>query len=212
MTSWKKYVLAAVMVTAALFAYSRNLHKNVPPDFRDAPRDTAIDTLKDINPAGVIGDVKTSDMPEISKGYVAGIDPSAGVPTKPVEWVTINGGKFTMGTDSGEKGFKNAKPIHEVAIKTFDMSKTDVTVEQYTECVIKGKCTEPDTGDTIATGAWRADSFIRSTVWIGLRRVRMPSSKGQGCPASPSGSTRRQAAARIRNIPGVTMSLPVTRL
>ncbi|OGS06795.1 MAG: hypothetical protein A2270_11510 [Elusimicrobia bacterium RIFOXYA12_FULL_51_18] len=147
MTSWKKYVLAAVMVTAALFAYSRNLHKNVPPDFRDAPRDPALDTLKDINPAGVIGDVKVPNMPKISKGYVAGNDPSAGVPTKPVEWVTITGGKFRMGTDSGENGFENAKPIHEVSIKTFAMSKTDVTVEQYAECVIKGGCTEPATGD-----------------------------------------------------------------
>jgi len=27
------------------------------------------------------------------------------------------------------------------------MSKTDVTVEQYAECVIKGECTEPVTGD-----------------------------------------------------------------
>src|SRR3989339_1084511 len=93
--------------------------------------------------------VKVADlkaMAAISKGYVAGNGPSAGVPTQPVEWVTINGGKFTMGTDSGEKGFENAKPIHEVAIKTFDMSKTAVTVEQYAECVIKGGCTEPGTG------------------------------------------------------------------
>jgi len=94
--------------------------------------------------------VKAADlkaMAAISKGYVAGNGPSAGVPTKPVEWVTINGGKFTMGTDSGEKGFENAKPIHEVAIKTFQMSKTDVTVAQYAECVIKGDCTKPNTGD-----------------------------------------------------------------
>ena len=46
-----------------------------------------------------------------------------------------------MGTDD----FKDAKPIHEVAIKTFEMSKTAVTVEQYTECVIKSECTKPGT-------------------------------------------------------------------
>jgi len=88
--------------------------------------------------------VKAADlkaMAAISKGHVAGNDPSAGVPTQPVEWITINGGTFTMGTDSGG----DAKPIHEVAIKTFAMSKTDVTVEQYAECVIKGGCTEPAT-------------------------------------------------------------------
>ena len=87
-------------------------------------------------------------VPAVSKGYVAGNDSSAGAPTKPVEWVTITGGKFTMGTDSGEKGFEDAKPIHEVAIKTFDMSKTAVTVEQYAECVIKGGCTKPASGDS----------------------------------------------------------------
>ncbi|HCE99105.1 MAG TPA: hypothetical protein DER10_11485 [Elusimicrobia bacterium] len=144
-------MLAAVIVTAAVFAYNRNLHRNIPPDFRDAPSDAAIGELKDINPAGVIGDVKipAPAMLKISKGYVDENYPQAGAPAKPVEWVTINGGKFTMGTDSDEKGFKDAKPIHKVAIKTFDMSKTAVTVEQYAECVIAGDCTEPatDAGD-----------------------------------------------------------------
>jgi iron(II)-dependent oxidoreductase len=97
--------------------------------------------------AGNIPEPKAAAVKGINKGYVAGNDPSAGVPSKPIEWVTINGGKFTMGTDSGEKGFEDAKPIHEVAIKTFEMSKTAVTVEQYAECVIKGGCTEPATGD-----------------------------------------------------------------
>ena len=52
-----------------------------------------------------------------------------------------------MGTNSSEQGFEDAKPIHAVAIKTFYISKTAVTVEQYAECVIKGGCTEPGTGD-----------------------------------------------------------------
>ena len=147
MTSWKKYVLVAVIVTATVFAYNRNLHRSIPPDFRDAPRDSAIGALKDVNPADVAGDVKIPDMPKVSRGYVGGNDPSSGAPTKPIEWVTINGGWFTMGTDSGEKGFEDAQPIHEVAIKTFDMSKTAVTVEQYAECVIRGACKEPNVGD-----------------------------------------------------------------
>ena len=51
-----------------------------------------------------------------------------------------------MGTDDGTYWFKNAKPIHEVTIPTFEMSKTEVTVEQYAECVTKGRCTDPGTG------------------------------------------------------------------
>src|SRR3989339_684632 len=65
-------------------------------------------------------------------GYVVGNDPSAGKPGKAVEFVTIQGGKFTMGTDNGDS---DAKPTHEVTIATFDMSDTLVTVEQYAECV-----------------------------------------------------------------------------
>ncbi len=88
-----------------------------------------------------------SAVPAVNKGYVAGNDPLAGVPSRPLEWVSLSGGKFTMGTDDSAVGFEDAKPAHEVTIKTFDMSKTDVTVEQYAECVVKGKCTKPATGD-----------------------------------------------------------------
>jgi formylglycine-generating enzyme required for sulfatase activity len=90
---------------------------------------------------------KAPDAPRfVLAGYVAGQDPNAGKPGQSLEWVAINGGTFTMGTDDGADLFKDAKPIHEVAIKTFDISKTLVTVEQYAECVIKGGCTEPSTG------------------------------------------------------------------
>lgn len=57
----------------------------------------------------------------------------------PVEWITIPAGKLWMG--SGE--FLDTKPIHEVSITTFDISKTLVTVEQFSECVHKGKCRVP---------------------------------------------------------------------
>jgi iron(II)-dependent oxidoreductase len=136
-------------VTAAGFGYIKSSHRNIPSDFRDAVADNGkFDTSIPVfdESSGNIPEPKAAAVKGINKGYVAGLDPSAGVPTKPVEFISIPGGKFTMGTDSGEKGFEDAKPIHEVAIKTFDMSKTAVTVEQYAECVIKGGCTEPGTG------------------------------------------------------------------
>ena len=157
MTSWKRYVLAAMIVTAVGFVYVTNTHRSVPSGLRDAvaddvkPQDfdTAIPVIEkdkgNIPVPEAVAHIETNDS---GRGYVAGSDPSVGAPpAKPVKWVTINGGKFIMGTDSGEKGFENAKPIHEVDIKTFEMSKTVVTVEQYAECVAKGSCTEPDTGD-----------------------------------------------------------------
>jgi len=149
MTNGMRYILVAVIMTAAGFGYIKSSHRNIPADLRDAVADNGkFDTsipVFDKN-SDNIPEPKAAAVKGINKDYVAGNDPSAGVPTKPVEWVSISGGKFTMGTDSGEIGFEAAKPIHEVAIKTFDMSKTDVTVEQYAECVIKGGCTEPATG------------------------------------------------------------------
>lgn len=50
-----------------------------------------------------------------------------------------------MGTDNGHG---DAKPVHEVVVRTFGMSRTPVTVEQYAECVNKGQCTRPGTGDS----------------------------------------------------------------
>jgi iron(II)-dependent oxidoreductase len=150
MTNWKKISLVAVVVTAVGFGYTKSSHRNIPADLRDAVADNGeFDTSIPVfdKSSGNIPEPKAAAVKGINKGYVAGTDPTAGVPTKPIEWIAINGGKFTMGTDSGEKGFEDAKPIHEVAIKTFEMSKTAVTVEQYAECVIKGGCTEPATGD-----------------------------------------------------------------
>ena len=154
----KIIVPVLLAVTAGVFAYTRP-HNSIPSDLRDAVADSPLDTLK--TEAGGEASGVSAPEPEIkpfyvetgsgkapgNKGYVAGVGPLAGAPAKPVEFITIPGGKFTMGTDSGEKGFEDAKPIHEVAIKTFDMSKTAVTVEQYAECVIKGGCIEPATGD-----------------------------------------------------------------
>lgn len=81
-------------------------------------------------------------VPELNKGYVEPMEPAT-----PIEYVSIPGGKFTMGTTSIENGFEDAKPVREVTIKTFQMAKTAVTVAQYVECMIKGGCTEPSTGD-----------------------------------------------------------------
>jgi formylglycine-generating enzyme required for sulfatase activity len=89
--------------------------------------------------------VKAADLKAlagISKGYVEPVEPAT-----PIEWVSISGGKFTMGTTSIEQGVEDTKPVREVSIKTFAMSKTDVTVAQYAECVIKGACTKPATTD-----------------------------------------------------------------
>jgi formylglycine-generating enzyme required for sulfatase activity len=79
--------------------------------------------------------------------FVAGNRDGAGKDESPQEivWATIDGGKFRMGIDSG---YGNERPVHEVAIKTFQMTKTLVTVEQYEACVAKKRCTPPAAADS----------------------------------------------------------------
>jgi len=60
-----------------------------------------------------------------------------------IEWVTIPGGEFMMGSNYG---YDDEKPVHRVRVRTFQMSRTEVTVAQYRACVRAGACTEPDTG------------------------------------------------------------------
>ncbi|HAH32530.1 MAG TPA: hypothetical protein DCL44_09490 [Elusimicrobia bacterium] len=149
MPSGKQYIFITIGVIVAGIAYTKNPGINTSADLRDAVADnrefpTGLPVF-DQN-SGNIPEPKAEVVEGVSKDYVAGNEPSAGALAKPVEWVTINGGKFMMGTDSSQMGLEDAKPVHEVAIRTFDISKTAVTVEQYEECVLKGGCTEPGTG------------------------------------------------------------------
>jgi len=127
---------------AAGFGYIKSSHRNIPADLRDAVADNGkFDTsipVFDKN-SGNIPEPKAAAVKDISKGFEE--------PVISIEWVSISGGKFKMGTTSIEECFEDAKPVHEVTIKTFDMSKTAVTVAQYAECVSKGNCTTPGTGD-----------------------------------------------------------------
>lgn len=85
--------------------------------------------------------LNSADVPVVSKGYSDPVELA-----RTIEWVTIPGGTFQMGTTDMGQEFLNAKPVHQVTVKTFQMSKTHVTVAQYAECVSKGACTVPDIG------------------------------------------------------------------
>lgn len=82
----------------------------------------------------------------VPAGYVAGDQSSAAGTGRHVEWVTVDGGRFIMGSDDPSGTFDDARPAREVSIETFEMSKTVVTVDQYADCVSKGACTAPATG------------------------------------------------------------------
>lgn len=67
---------------------------------------------------------------------------AAPLPFQPIDWVTIPGGSFQMG--GREDANPDALPGHRVTVKTFELSKTPVTVEQYAACVAAGACATPE--------------------------------------------------------------------
>jgi len=120
--------------------------KSPPLDLRDAVADknsadfdTTLPTFEKYNAINV-PQPKAVAVERSPKGH-------AFKPEVPIDWVAINSGRFMMGTDESTPSqlLENARPSHEVSIKAFHITKTAVTVEQYAECVIKGKCTEPTT-------------------------------------------------------------------
>ena len=52
---------------------------------------------------------------------------------------------FIMG--SYDSKYNNEKPVHTVLVRSFYMSKTEVTVAQYRACVDDGRCSEPGAGE-----------------------------------------------------------------
>ncbi|MEJ2682657.1 MAG: SUMF1/EgtB/PvdO family nonheme iron enzyme, partial [Gammaproteobacteria bacterium] len=76
------------------------------------------------------------------------------IPEIPVpKMVQIPAGTFLMGCDPKrddvEGGcFDNEKPAHEVRLKSFWLSETEVTVEQYLACVQAGGCSPPEWQET----------------------------------------------------------------
>jgi len=70
-------------------------------------------------------------------------------------WVTICSGTFDMGSTE----YPKEQPIHSVTVSTFELTKTEVTVTQYGECVVAGACSKPATTKTCAKdyfGNWGA--------------------------------------------------------
>ena len=57
-----------------------------------------------------------------------------------IEWVYIKGGRFDMGSNQGKA---NAKPVHQVTLSSFEMMKTEITLEMYNACQEAGQCSTP---------------------------------------------------------------------
>jgi|CXWL01.1.fsa_nt_gi iron(II)-dependent oxidoreductase len=125
--------IGAIIVGLACLSAAAHAAAPAYSDFSDAP-------FRDVE----IGMEKMKDARVTTVGYDRVKDPNVGKPSQALEWVSIPGGNFTLGTSDAP----DSKPIEGKTynIKTFYVSKTLVTVEQYAECVFTGECMKPDTG------------------------------------------------------------------
>ena len=80
-----------------------------------------------------------------------------------VQWVRIQGGTFQMGSNDGSG---DEKPVHQVTVPTFEISRNEITVKQYAMCVDAKACTVPNTGGTCNWGAsGREDHPVNCVDW-----------------------------------------------
>ncbi len=78
-------------------------------------------------------------------------------------WVSIPGGSFMMGSNSGDA---DEVPVHQVDVPAFEMTETEVTVSQYHACVDDGACSDPDTGTYCNWGVdGRDDHSVNCIDW-----------------------------------------------
>ncbi len=109
----------------------------------DADSDTDTDTDTDADSdSDTDGDTDADADTDTETGTDTGIQPCQGDECPDLIWVTIEGGTFEMGSEMEP----NEQPVHEVAVPSFEMTGTEVTVAQYAECVAAFACTEPDLG------------------------------------------------------------------
>ena len=64
--------------------------------------------------------------------------PSSAADKSGIEWVSLPGGHFAMGSER----WPDAKPVHQVAVRPFQIAKSPVTNKQYRACVTAGACSE----------------------------------------------------------------------
>ena len=70
-------------------------------------------------------------------------------------WIEIPAGTFAMGAED-DRTYHSSRPIHEVNVSGFEMTRSEITVNQYRECVDAAQCSEPGTN---AGTNWNAPGY-----------------------------------------------------
>ena len=87
-----------------------------------------------------------------------------------LEWITLDGGTYEMGTMNG---FDSAKPVHTVTLPSFEMNRTEITVAQYRLCVEAGICDEPNTTNQYCFDNENGDHYYTNN-WLNEGRENNP--------------------------------------
>lgn len=120
---------------------------------------------------GLAASLRPAPAAGFARSWVSGaaVEAAPAAPTSappnvpPLTWVAIPGGAFRMG---GERGEADERPVHTVTLKAFELTRTEVTVEQYAACVNAGACSAPETGQSCNWGvAGRASHPINCVYW-----------------------------------------------
>jgi formylglycine-generating enzyme required for sulfatase activity len=114
------------------------------------------------------GEVTTSPASEVNtSGGAHSVDTPMLAKKPKIRWVRIKSGKFEMGSD--EYG-----PVRTVSVRTFSISKSEVTNAQYTACVTAGVCTPPHYDDKFCWSLDGEDFDQGRKVTQSLRGPKLP--------------------------------------
>jgi formylglycine-generating enzyme required for sulfatase activity/uncharacterized caspase-like protein len=87
-----------------------------------------------------------------------------------LDWVLVPGGSFQMGSNDGAG---DEKPVHQVTVPTFEMTRSEVTFGQYQSCVSAGACTPAHVSDG-SCYVWNGSSWAQGNLGAGFQGKDQP--------------------------------------
>ncbi|MFI5363638.1 MAG: formylglycine-generating enzyme family protein [Elusimicrobiota bacterium] len=152
-------VVAAAILAASIIAWAVHNRRSAVRVAAGGKRPQAFETTAAVPPAKAPVNVpvkpqpKTAEsvpvQPPIAAKAVIAAATGAAPGKAGILWISIPGGTFTMGSDSGAS---DEKPRHRVTVWGFQMAKTLVTNKQYKICVDAGACAPPAHQDAAFDG------------------------------------------------------------